>query len=109
MNLLVEYKDLETIGFDAGGTEMLSYKGKPFTGFIVEYYTNGILMSEEEYKDGYKNGVNRSYFENGQIEEEYFSRYNCFYSTFTSWNMNGNLILKTTYDDSGNEVNRIVE
>jgi len=109
MNLLVEYKDLETMGFDSGGTDMLSYKGKPFTGFIVEYYTNGILMSEEEYKDGYKNGVNISYFENGQIEEEYFSKYNRFYNSFTSWDINGNLISKTNYDDNGNEVDRIVE
>lgn len=33
----IKYEDLEHAGFDGGGSEILYYQGKPFTGIVLEY------------------------------------------------------------------------
>lgn len=109
MSLLVNYEDLENRGFDGSGGEILYYQNEPFTGFIVDYYSNGNLASEEEYKNGYKEGVIREYFENGQMEEEYFIKFNRLCKSFKLWDINGNLIKYTKYDNDGNIIEKIIE
>jgi deoxyribonuclease V len=90
MELRVTYEELENRGFDAGGGEILYYKGKPFTGAIVEY-KNGLLISEEEFIDGHLGGAQRNYYSNGRIEKEYFVAFNTHYGFIRRWDENGNL------------------
>lgn len=61
MSIRVQFDDLEIIGFDGGGTEMFNYQGKPFTG-ILETVINDIVYSEEEYRNGYKEGIQKFFF-----------------------------------------------
>ncbi|MDV6169996.1 hypothetical protein R1T16_16275 [Flavobacterium sp. DG1-102-2] len=107
--LRVLYDDLENAGFDAGGGEILNYKGLPFTGIIVEYYENGILLSEEEYKNGYKDGVNRGFYNNGQMEEECYIKYNRIIEHYKRWTSKGRLIMFVIYDGTGKETERVVD
>jgi len=74
MSLRVRYEELELVGFDAGGGEILKYQGKLFTG-ILETVTNNVLVSEEEFIDGSKEGVQRDYYyPSVNIEIEYFMK-----------------------------------
>lgn len=91
--LRIAYEDLETVGFDSGGGEMLNYKGKPFTGFIVQYdQLTGKLMCEEEFTDGHIGGAQRTFFSNGQIETEYFIKFNKYYGYNREWDEEGTLL-----------------
>ncbi len=92
--LRIEYKDLEHDGFDGGGSEKLKYKGKPFTGTMLIYEDGGWLGAEIEYQNGYLEGWTRSYFENGQLEEEYYLHNN---------EVKGGTYNK--YDEEGNKLN----
>ncbi len=64
-------KDIELVGIDGGGSEILHYKGKPFTGLYLIYENEGWLSSEVEFQNGYREGWERDYYENGQLEQEY--------------------------------------
>ena len=39
-------------------------------GTGVTYYTSGKVKSKENYKNGYEEGINTIYYENGNIEYE---------------------------------------
>lgn len=51
--------DLQFETIDAGGGSIYSYHGQPLTGIIEEYYDNGNLAGEMEYKNGYCDGIVR--------------------------------------------------
>lgn len=99
MSLRVEFDDLELIGFDYGGSEIFHYQGKPFTGFL-ETKENGIVYGEEEFQEGYKEGIQRSYyFPSGNIEHEYFLKNNGLNGIFKKWDEDGNLTSQSTWKD----------
>lgn len=100
--------DLEYAGIDAGGGNMWNYQGKPFTGVIEEFYSNGNLAGETECKEGYTEGVQRLYYEDGRLERDCSKRHNHFYGTSRYWDESGNLLLHVEYDSNGKEVRRIV-
>jgi len=101
-------EDLEYAGIDAGGGNMYNYQSQPFTGIIEEYATNGNLIGELEFKNGYTDGVTRIYFESGQIKQEYYLKYNRFYGSYKLWDASGNLIRHIEFDNDGDEINRII-
>lgn len=45
-------------------------KDKEQTGKFIEYWENGFVKSEGEYKDGLKNGVFKEYYQNGNTQFE---------------------------------------
>ncbi|MFS2188208.1 toxin-antitoxin system YwqK family antitoxin [Mucilaginibacter sp. Mucisp84] len=92
MELRVAYDDLQTAGFDSGGGEILHYKGKAFTGMVLELASDGTLIHEEEFKNGHRDGIERSFFPNGQKQLEGFIRFNNPYGLYREWDINGNLI-----------------
>jgi antitoxin component YwqK of YwqJK toxin-antitoxin module len=100
--------DLEYAGIDAGGGSMFNYRGQPFTGIIEEFDQNDTLVGEMEFRNGYKDGVQRLYCQNSQMEQEYFEKYKRFYDTYKYWDANGNLIRHIEFDNEGNEINRII-
>mgnify|MGYP001619047964 CR=1 FL=1 len=99
MGLLLTEDLLEFDGFDAGGGEMYKYNGQPFTGIIVEYYSNGNVAAEEEFVNGYRNGVQRRYFQNNQKQEEFNIKFNRIEGTFKIWDSSGNLKSESIWKD----------
>ncbi|MDV2448936.1 hypothetical protein CMU93_15665 [Elizabethkingia anophelis] len=73
--LRVKDEELEFIYIDGGGTPIYHYQGKPFTGMLLEYYDN-ILYRENEYINGYEDGVERVFYENGKVKNEFQSKNN---------------------------------
>ena len=57
-------------------------------GLVKEYYDNGKIKKETNYKDGKKNGSWTLYWENGQLQRQ------------TKW-VNGKLISKKCWDEEG--------
>jgi antitoxin component YwqK of YwqJK toxin-antitoxin module len=92
MSLRVSYDDLEIQGFNAGGGVIYRYQGNLFTGVIVEFYDDGKVESETEFKNGSKEGVHRTYHPNGKIENEYLEKNNREYGVDKTWDESGNLI-----------------
>lgn len=91
--LKVSEKDLEYTGFDGGGRAMYNYKGKPFSGFIVYYYFKSYTISAEiEYQNGYQDGVEREYYENGKMKYENYTKNNRLDGVCRDWDKDGNLI-----------------
>lgn len=80
----------EFVGVDNAGGVVYNYKGKPFTG-IIEHYMNSKLVGEEEFTDGHIGGVQRKYYNNGQIKEEYFQYFGKLDTHFKEWDKEGNL------------------
>lgn len=93
MELRVLEKDLELVGIDSGGSEILHYKGAPFSGFLVEFFASGQLLAEDEYQNGYLEGWHREYYEHGQLKQEYKLHNNVVVSdTFKKYDEEGNFI-----------------
>ena len=64
----VNYKELEIRGNIFN--EIAYHKGSPYTGKSFELYDNGQKSSEENWKDGKRNGLNLGWHENGQKDSE---------------------------------------
>lgn len=52
------------------GDILVTREDIPVTGIVKEYYDNGKLRSETEYKDGKENGVRKYYYESGNLKSE---------------------------------------
>ncbi|MBB2150531.1 toxin-antitoxin system YwqK family antitoxin [Pedobacter gandavensis] len=100
--------EVEYMGIDAGGGNMWNYQNEPFTGILEEFYENGNLIAELECRNGYTYGLQRLYFENGQIEKEYYKKFNHFYDAFKIWNEDGILTGHFEYDQDGELISKIV-
>ena len=83
--------EMDIEGFDAGGGEIYYYQGKPFTG-VLEETSNGILICEIECKNGYPEGLQRHFHNNGQLREESFIKFNNPFGIMREWDENGNLL-----------------
>ncbi|WP_182959572.1 toxin-antitoxin system YwqK family antitoxin [Pedobacter gandavensis] len=100
--------EVEYTGIDAGGGSMWNYQNEPFTGILEEFYENGNLIAETECRNGYTYGLQTMYFENGQIEEEYYEKYNHFYGSFRLWTEDGILIRHFEFNPDGELISKIV-
>lgn len=97
MGLIVTYEEITVTGVDSGGEIMYSYEGQPLTGLIQEHMNN-ILIGESEYLNGHLGGIQREYYETGQIKEEYTIQFNKLEGSFKRWNENGILIRETIWE-----------
>ena len=96
--LRVKDEDLEFTGIDGGGIPIYHYQEKPFTGILLEYYDE-ILYREIEYKNGYEEGVENVYYENGKIQYEFNSKNNKLHGICKDWDENGNLLSTSEWKD----------
>ncbi len=92
MKINYDDPDLEEAGLDIGGGIIYNYQGAPFTGVLQFSYPNGNSQTEIKCVNGYPEGVWREYYENGQMMEESYIKYNLDYGLFKRWDENGNLI-----------------
>jgi len=71
---------------------MYYYNDEPFSGTIVEYNAEGVLVGEISVLNGSKQGKTVLYYNNGQKMEEVYQSYNRAYGIYREWDENGNLI-----------------
>ncbi|AQX04351.1 hypothetical protein BAX97_00255 [Elizabethkingia meningoseptica] len=100
--LRVKDEDLEFIDIDGGGIPIYHYQGKPFTGIMMEYYNNE-LYRELGYVNGYQEGVERVFYDNGKIKHEFHLKDNKFHGECKDWDEKGNLI-STDYWKNGEKL-----
>jgi antitoxin component YwqK of YwqJK toxin-antitoxin module len=101
--LIINGKDektlLEFVGVDNAGGAIFNYQGKPFTGCIEWYNEDGVLIGEERYTDGHPGGLQREYYDNGQIKNEYYENFGRIDKYFKSWSEAGELTSHSIWDD----------
>lgn len=91
--LRIREEDLKLEGIDSGGSEKLSYEGKPFSGVMLIYEDDGWRSAEIDFENGFREGWERYYFENGQLEEEYKTHNNIMVAdTYSRFDEEGNLL-----------------
>lgn len=105
MNPEDEDKKFELVDVDNAGGVVYKYNGAMFTG-IIEHYVNGKLLGEEEFTDGHVGGLQRQYYENGQLKEEYYQYFGRMDKHYKFWDEAGNLLMHGIYDD-GELVKRV--
>ena len=103
-------EDLELMPYPSPwGSGRWSYNGIPFTGIAFENWEGTqILMNESEYIDGYEDGIQREYHQNGQVRIEYYKKNDFVYNYMKKWNDQGILIYHVEYDEFGNMTNAIL-
>lgn len=89
----VDDPNMEDIGFDINGDFIMAYNGVPFTGIIEYYFSDNPqqLSGEEEHKDGYRVGIQRTYYPNGQMKTEYTKGVGGYDGWARKWNEQGSL------------------
>lgn len=92
----VEFDDIELKHPNEGGRNVYFYNGQPFTGTIVEH-NNGILVGERTVVNGHTQGRVATHFDNGQLNYEYFEKYNQMYGLYKRWNENGVMEVEVDY------------
>lgn len=94
--MTVNFDDIEILATDDDGGNIYYHNDEPFTGLIVEYH-HGTLIGEITVVKGNKNGRIALYYDNGQIQKEYFQRYNRPYGIAREWDEAGNLLQQHDY------------
>ena len=92
----VDINDIEIMNPDEGGGSVYWYQGQPFTGKIVEF-KNNILIGEISVVNSHTEGRVAFYYDNGQMESEYFKKFNQTYGIYKRWDESGNLVKEVNY------------
>ena len=88
---------------------------KPYSGIVVDYF-KGVLNWEFEVKDGFRTGIERVYYDTGELMEESETDHNTVNGVAKEFYKNGNIkaisivirnqpIDTIYYDESGNKIN----
>ena len=81
-------------------SEILNYKGSPFTGVVEEYHENGQLYSRTNYKDGKYVGISKSYYESGQLHQKGTYKDGVRHGPWEVYYKNGQVSEKLNYKDN---------
>lgn len=88
----VDGDDLEWEG------QVQTWHDEPFTGIEVWRFPNGAIESESTYKDGFKDGLARTWDEHGQLRSQYSCRLGSAYGNRKKWHANGQLAEDSNYE-----------
>ncbi|MGS5021135.1 toxin-antitoxin system YwqK family antitoxin [Paenibacillus sp. JJ1683] len=87
--------DFEDLWFSSTSDEILDNPedegGTPFTGLTYELYDNGQLRYFSFYKDGFKHGLLREFYNTGERKSEEIMHYGQTKGKRTQWYENGQL------------------
>ena len=87
--ILINDLDRQIIGnYDA---VLFYYESELFTGTAYDFYENGQLKSEWNFKDGEANGSFKEYYENGQLFEDGHWKDGLRHGNFKEYYKNGQL------------------
>lgn len=89
---------------------------KPYSGIVVDYF-KGLLSWEFEVKDGFRTGIERKYYDTGELMEENDTNHNTIDGVAKEFYKNGNIksisiVIRNVfidtifYDESGNKINK---
>jgi len=68
----------------------------PFSGVMLEYYTNGVLQSRSVISNGLVNGLYEAWHTNGQLAVREYYRTNCSDGPRTKWYPDGKKLSEST-------------
>ena len=71
----------------------------PENGVHKEYYENGQLKAEMNYKDGKLDGDKKKYYENGQLKTEMTYKDGKLEGAIRKYYISGQVLLETIYED----------
>jgi antitoxin component YwqK of YwqJK toxin-antitoxin module len=88
--------NLDIYDTDINGDNMYEYNGVPFTGIIRYYFTNApytnVVEGELSYVNGEIEGLQTTYFENGQMASQFIIGLGGYDGMMQEWDKQGNLI-----------------
>lgn len=90
--MIVNFDEIESMHPNAGGGSVFFFKDQPFTGLIVEFNDFGKIVGEISVVNGNKQGRITLYYDNGNIMQEHFEKYNRPYGISRKWDEMGNLV-----------------
>lgn len=77
-------KELE-LAQDEVGAWYYTLNNTPYTGCAVQYYNNGVKAAENYFVDGYQDGVQCVWFQNGQLKMSFEMKNNIYHGIVKSW------------------------
>lgn len=80
---------------------VLTYRGEPFTGEVVEHGRDGAVTSSINYVDGIEHGSSRFWYPDGTLQSEATARRGVAVGVARDWYSNGKLAIERTFDDDG--------
>ncbi|QUQ70819.1 toxin-antitoxin system YwqK family antitoxin [Kutzneria sp. CA-103260] len=78
----------------------LVYEGEPFTGELVNTYGETLIFLET-YRDGWRDGPRREWYEDGTLRAEGMARHSVAIGTHQRWHHNGQLAVEKVFTDKG--------
>ena len=96
----------EFVGIDNAGGVIYKCQGKLFSG-IIQHCKGDRIIAEEEFTDGHVGGVQREYYENGQMKDELTIRYAKPEGDWRGWDEEGKLIYHSIWKE-GEKIKDIV-
>ena len=69
-------------------------------GEVVQYYDNGTIKAQRQFKDGKLDGAYKLYHENGQLKLEGSYRNDQMQGVFKRYNSRGQLLSEEVYEDN---------
>lgn len=99
---------LDMIDVDNAGGPVYLYQGKLFNGIIESFGGNGNRIDEAEFTDGHIGGVQREYFENGQVQDEHYVYFAKPEGDWKEWNKLGKLIHHSVWKE-GERIKTIID
>ena len=121
-NVLVSIDTDSTLRFENG---LLLQQNKPFSGYVVSYYSsqklrlkeayllgkaesvhqkwyeNGQLQEQRSYLNNHKHGIHRGWWPDGKLKFEYSFLNDMAIGTHKEWYDNGRLFTRSTYNQQG--------
>jgi len=92
-----EEEIFEFVDVDNAGGIVYKYEGELFTG-VIEHYQGDKLKAEEGFVNGHIGGVQREYFENGQLQHEYYKYFAKPEGDWKEWSEDGELIHHSVWE-----------
>ena len=92
--------DIKNLDFkqDGVGAWYYTFEEVPYTGCAYQMFPNDLLASEGNFINGYKEGIQKKWYQSGQLlSEQYFSNNNP-HGKCMEWHENGVLRFEGEYD-----------
>ncbi|WP_344880540.1 hypothetical protein [Allokutzneria multivorans] len=77
------------------------YQDEPFTGEVVETAEDGFVLSLNNYRDGWEEGVQREWYYEGRLRSEYWIVGGKLFGESKEWHENGQLAVLQVWNEHG--------
>jgi antitoxin component YwqK of YwqJK toxin-antitoxin module len=74
------------------------YKNEPYSGYALRFYSNDTLAESLGFNEGKREGVARTWSEQGVLRTQSYYKHNRLEGVYESWWENGNLAAQTNYE-----------